>query len=148
VRTRVNPIASFSLVEVTIALGVGAFCLIAIFGLLPVGIQQNRDSFSQTAGTTILRNVIADMRATPNASSTSAQYHVTFGSQKTLFFDASGRATASIGPDSRYKLNISFPSSTGAFAPTYSHLTLSWPANANPSAASGSVEMFAAFDRH
>src|SRR5262249_31991684 len=132
----------------TVALGIGAFCLIAILGLLPVGVQQNRDSFSQTAGTTILRNVIADMRAAPNASSTSTQYQITFGNPKTLFFDGSGRISTSVGPDSRYQLNISFPSNTGTFAPTYAFLTLSWPANANPSSASGSVEMFAAFDRH
>ena len=146
--SRVNRIASFSLVEVTVALGVGAFCLIAILGLLPVGVQQNRDSSSQTAATTIIRNVIADMRATPKTSNTSAQYQIAFGNSRTLFFDGSGHASTSTGPDSRYQLNISFPTNNGTFAATYAHLTLSWPADANPSAASGSVEMFAAFDRH
>ena len=147
-RKRLSPIRSFSLVEVTVALGVGAFCLIAIFGLLPIGVQQNQASFSQTMGTTIMRNVIADLWATPNASSTSAQYQITFGTSKTLFFDDSGRANTSSGPNSRYQLNVSFPSNSGTFAATYAHLTLSWPANANPGDARGSVEMFAAFDRH
>ena len=39
---------AFSLVEVTLALGVAAFCLIAVFGLMPVGVQTNRNATSQT----------------------------------------------------------------------------------------------------
>jgi len=141
--------ASFSLVEITVALGIGAFCLIAILGLLPIGVQSNRDSSSQTAATTIMRNVIADMRATPNGSTTSAQYQVTFGTAKTMYFDGTGHFGTSVAPDSRYQLNITFPNSGGGtFAPTYAALILSWPANASPNVASGSVEMFAAFDRH
>src|SRR5882724_1379565 len=33
--------AAFSLIEVVLALGVAAFCLIAVLGLLPVGVQTN-----------------------------------------------------------------------------------------------------------
>ena len=39
---------AFSLVEVTLALGIAAFCLIAVFGLMPVGVQTNRNAISQT----------------------------------------------------------------------------------------------------
>ena len=55
---------AFSLVEVTLALGIAAFCLIAVFGLIPVGVQTNRNATSQTAATNIIASVIADMRAT------------------------------------------------------------------------------------
>ena len=72
----------FSLVEVTLALGVAAFCLIAVFGLIPVGVQTNRNATSQTAATNIIASVIADMRAT--TFSISPQYGITFGSAKTL----------------------------------------------------------------
>ncbi|HEV2841922.1 MAG TPA: hypothetical protein VGW39_11395 [Chthoniobacterales bacterium] len=34
-------LCGFSLVEVTLALGVASVCLIAIFGLLPVGLRTN-----------------------------------------------------------------------------------------------------------
>ena len=47
-------IAAFSLVEVTLALGIAAFCLIAVFGLMPVGVQTNRNATSQTAATNII----------------------------------------------------------------------------------------------
>ena len=39
----------FSLVEVTLALGVASVCLIAIFGLLPVGLRTNQDAIQQVA---------------------------------------------------------------------------------------------------
>ena len=55
--------AAFSLVEVTLALGVAAFCMIAVFGLLPVGVQTNQRATSQTSATSIMANVIADLRA-------------------------------------------------------------------------------------
>ena len=33
---------AFTLIEVTLALGITAFCLLAIFGLLPVGLRSNQ----------------------------------------------------------------------------------------------------------
>ena len=69
--------SAFSLVELTLALGIAAFCLIAVFGLMPVGVQTNRNATSQTAATNIIASVIADMRATP--ATTSAQYGIQFG---------------------------------------------------------------------
>ena len=50
---------AFSLVEVTLALGVAAFCLIAVFGLLLVGVQTNQRATSQTAAGSIMANVTA-----------------------------------------------------------------------------------------
>jgi uncharacterized protein (TIGR02598 family) len=41
-----NYLSDFSLVEVTLALGIAAFCLIALFGLMPVGVQTNRNTTS------------------------------------------------------------------------------------------------------
>ena len=89
----------FSLVEVTLALGIAAFCLIAVFGLIPVGVQTNRNATSQTAATNIIASVIADMRAT--TSSISPQYGITFGSSKTLYFDGAGQFATSLGTNSR-----------------------------------------------
>ena len=62
--------SAFSLVEVTLALGVAAFCLIAVFGLMPVGVQTNRNATSQMAATNIIAAVVADLRATPTTNST------------------------------------------------------------------------------
>ena len=135
---------AFSLVEVTLAIGIAAFCLIAAFGLIPVGVQTNRNATSQTATTNIIASLIADMRAT--TASTSPQYGITFGTSKTLYFDGVGQFTTSLDANSRYQVSISFPSSPPSLS--YADVKITWPAAATPANASGSVEMFAAFDRN
>ena len=136
--------SAFSLVELTLALGIAAFCLIAVFGLMPVGVQTNRNATSQTAATNIIASVIADMRAT--TSSTSPQYGITFGTATTLYFDGAGQFTTSLGANSRYRVSVTFPSSPSGLS--YADVKVTWPAAAAPANASGSVEMFAAFDRN
>jgi uncharacterized protein (TIGR02598 family) len=138
--------AAFSLVEVTLALGVGAFCLIAVFGLVPVGVQTNRNATSQTAATNIMAAVVSDLRATPTASTTSSQFAITFGTAKTLYFDGAGQFTTTLGANSRYQLNITFPASPTGLR--YADVKVTWPAPATAANASGSSEMFAAFDRN
>ena len=153
--------SAFSLVEVTLALGVAAFCLIAVFGLLPVGVQTNRNATSQTAATSLLASVIADLRATPKppAVNTSSQYKIVFGTSKTLYCDGLGRCSIDLNgstkPDGSawspnlstcYQLNITFPWNSGlAYG---ADLNVTWPAAATLANASGSTEMFAAFDRN
>ena len=137
-------VAAFSLVELTLALGIAAFCLIAVLGLIPIAVQTNRNATSQTAGTGIIASVISDMRAT--TSSTSPQYGITFGAAKTLYFDSAGQFTTSLGANSRYRVSVTFPSSPSGLS--YADVNITWPAAATAANASGSVEMFAAFDRN
>jgi type II secretory pathway pseudopilin PulG len=160
--------SAFSLVEVTLALGIAAFCLIAVFGLMPVGVQTNRNATSQTATTSILSSVVSDIRTTARAtagSAPSALYRIiipargSIGNPQTRYFDGEGRCSTdlagSVRPDgsswlppiqTRYQLNITFP--LGATGVTYTNLKVIWPAAATPTNASGSVGMFAAFDRN
>jgi uncharacterized protein (TIGR02598 family) len=142
---------AFSLVEVTLALGIAAFCLIAVFGLMPVGLQTNRNATSQTAATNIIAAVVADLRATPKNSSTSSQFNITFGTNPPpIYFDGQGQAASSLVPTSptpfqpRYQLNITW---TGSAALRYADVKVTWPAAATPTNATGSVETFTAFDR-
>jgi uncharacterized protein (TIGR02598 family) len=149
---RLHYSAGFSLVEVTLALGVAAFCLITLFGLLPVGVKTNQNSTSQTAAAAVLSSVVADLRATPKTSLTSRQYGITIGTPKVLYFDGEGRAVtpADPNPNPRYRLTVTFPANPpGTFAPTFVTLKVSWPALVDPatSAAVDFVEIFAAFDR-
>jgi uncharacterized protein (TIGR02598 family) len=139
---------AFSLIEVTLAVGVAAFCLIAVFGLMPVGVQANRNATCQTTATNIIAAVIADLRATPTTSTTSSQFAVTFGTNpQPLYFDSAGQFTTLLGGNSRYQLNITWNASAPAGL-NYADLKLTWPAAATPSNASGAAEMFAAFDRN
>src|SRR5881392_3466795 len=88
---------AFSLVEVTLALGIAAFCLIAVFGLVPVAVVTNRNATSQTAAANIMAAVVADLRAIPTTTSTSAQFGIVFGTAKTLYFDSTGQFATSLG---------------------------------------------------
>src|SRR5438876_5057842 len=93
--------SGFSLVELTLALGIAAFCLIAVFGLMPVGVQTNRNATSQTAATNIMAAVVADLRATPTFNTSSTDFGIIFGTNETLYFDGTGQFATSLGANSR-----------------------------------------------
>src|SRR5438105_9667881 len=84
---------AFSLVEVTLALGIAAFCLIAVFGLMPVGVQTNRNATSQTAATSLMAAVVSDLRATPKANATSTQFALVLGTNATRYFDSQSQCS-------------------------------------------------------
>jgi hypothetical protein len=89
---RTHSTASFSLVEVTLALGVAGFCLIAILGLLPAGLNTNQNSTRQTTANGILSSIVADLRATPVTSTTSNLFGIPMnnGRSTTLCCDGNG----------------------------------------------------------
>jgi len=158
-------VAAFSLVEVTLALGIAAFCLIAVMGIIPVGVQTNRNATSQTAATNVIAAVVADLRATPRSNNTSLQFAIPFGANTTRYFDSQAQCacdnaglqkpntltrtcslTWSPPLELRYRLDI-----TWRTAPTglrYADVKVWWPAAATAANASGSTQMFAAFDRN
>src|SRR5437773_3977460 len=147
------PTAGFSLVEVTLALGIAAFCLLTVFALIPVAALTNRNATSQTAATNIMAAVVADLRATPKPNTTSTQFSMTYGtnrcadgcSQPPLYFDSAGQFTMFLGPNSRYQLNVTWYGSIGL---RYADLKVTWPAAATAANAAGSTEMFVAIDRN
>jgi uncharacterized protein (TIGR02598 family) len=154
----------FSLVEVTVALGIAAFCLIAVFGLVPVGVQTSRNATSQTRATNIIATVAADLRATPQTTppgnaTTSPQYQIAIPANPVtsatsispLFFADTGTFATTMQADSRYRLSITFsPNGPATHTPTYVDIKVTWPAAVDPATVTpaGSVEMFAALDRN
>ena len=142
---------AFSLVELTLALGIAAFCLIAVFGLVPVGVQTNRNATSQTAATNILSSVVSDIRASPPGQGASAKYHINRAklSVATLYFDGQGQSTIVRGANSRYRLYVKLANNPfGPVYPNYAWLKVTWPAAVDPLSTtitpSGSVETVAA----
>ena len=165
--------SAFSLIELTLALGIAAFCLIAVFGMLPVAALTNRNATSQTAATNIMAAVIADLRATPRTNSTSLQFAIPFGSSTatTRYFDSQAQcscdpaglrkpnlltrtclSTWSPALQLRYQLNVTWstsnPTGSCSTAVPCADLKVTWPAAATPANAIGSTEMFVAFDRN
>jgi hypothetical protein len=156
-------VAAFSLVELTLALGIAGFCLIAVFGLMPMGVQTNRNATSQTRATNIMAAVVADLRATPKTAGTwtgtSPQFCIALGTPANLYFDTEGRCSSDLAGSTspcgvswvpslqtRYRVGVTFPSAGNL---TYADLKVSWPAPVDPATTtpSGSVEIFAALDR-
>lgn len=148
---------AFSLVEVTLALGVAAVSLLAIFALLPVGVKTNQVAIEQSTSTDVLSGVAADLRATPRGSTaTSPRFRVPIpanpvgaNTTTTLYFTSEGEFAITPAPASRYRVSITFfPNGAGARAATFAHLTATWPAAAAPANAEGAAELFVALDRN
>lgn len=143
--------AGFSLVEVTLALGVAGFCLITLFGLLPLGLQTNQNALSQTGAASVLSSVVTDLRASPGTSPRSLQYDITFGTETLFYVDDQGQSVGPNNPNARYRVAITFPaSSPGEFALTWAHIKVTWPAFVDPDTTppGSCLETFAVVDRN
>jgi uncharacterized protein (TIGR02598 family) len=138
----------FSLVEITLALGLMAICFLAVLGLLPIASGSNRAAAAEGAAASIAAAVVADLRATPKTATTSPQFGVPLGASTTLYFDAEGRYSPDLEPTSQYRVTITSPGNpAGAKAASFAHIKISWPAAATLSNAAGTAAVFGAFNR-
>jgi type II secretory pathway pseudopilin PulG len=62
---------AFSLVEVTIAIGIFAFVIVGVMGLLPAGMRMRADAAADTRGVLISQELFAAVRAAPSLSNVS-----------------------------------------------------------------------------
>jgi len=166
-RRNLRRATGFTLIEVSIALAVASFSLVAIFGLLPVGINSDKASVEQTNVTNILNAVMADLRSTPNpapvgAAGTSPVFGIPIPAAtatapagtgasnptKKLYIAEDGQPLTS-ATGARYQLNVWMtPAATGTRIATTGRLLVTWPAPAAPADALGSMEAFVALDRN
>ena len=168
-----NSSPAFSLVEVALALAITAFCLVAIFGLIPVGLTSNQTSTEQTAAANISRAIVADLRASTTGA-TSSIFGINLpasggnnttgagGPSNVLFFTEDGgpiigNSAIVSGTTARYRAAIGFappPATANLKAVTSVRLLISWPAladqntNSWPKNASGTYEIVTALDRN
>ena len=166
--------AGFSLVEVTLALGVAAVSLLAIFALLPVGLKTNQIAIEQRTSADLLSAVMADLRATPvtnprGGATASPRFAIGIPANPvssvttvTLFFNTAGQCSTDLEgttkPDgsswypplhTRYRATIRFvPNDAGARTATFVDLKATWPAAAAVGHTTGAAEMFLALDRN
>ena len=156
--------AGFSLVEVVLSLGIVVFCLTALTGLLIVGISGNKASGSETAATTILAGVVADLRTTSTSLTTSPLYSITIpavpmaasGTTTSLYVTADGAKVSSGLTSSTYLVTVTFlspggytvASSARTCSATLATISVSWPAGVPATSATGSVKTFIALDRN
>lgn len=98
-------LAGFSLVEVTLALGLTTFCLLAVVGLLPVGLTTLRQATEQSIESQIVQQINSELLLHP-FSQLSSGY-----AAKTFYFDEEGKPS-SIEGRTRYKVQTSLGSAT------------------------------------
>jgi len=158
--------AAFSLVEIVIALGVAAFCLIAVMGMLPIGLKTQQASIKQTTANSIISQVLSKLRAATRVppgqeDRTDSKWllhpHTGGGpwdpTPDTLFFTNEGNSVGSaLTTDSIYRATINYYAPPDpAYTTSLANITVSWPPQFDPtnptSALAGKVETFVAINR-
>lgn len=112
-----NAPSGFSLVEVTLAIGIISFSLLTVLGLMPVGLTTLRQATEQTIESQIVQKIGSEVQLT-SYSKLAANF-----SGKTFYYsdqgDYLGSSPASVPADTRYRAvatlsNSVFPGSTNA----------------------------------
>lgn len=138
---------AFSLVEVTIALGLAGFCLVALMGLIPAGLHNASTATEQTAAVSLLGDVVADLRGTPDTATTSPRYQISIpasgiATTSTYFSDDGQTNTRS---QSRYAVESTLTPQPNDLV--NARIRIYWPAMATSTNAKGSVESVTVLDR-
>src|SRR5438034_6163101 len=147
--------AGFSLVEVTLALGVAALCLIAMLGLMPTSLKTQQNSVRQTTANQIISQINAVLRADvalppgqankvcpdppdPNYPCNWGALHghwLLQATPDTMYFTNDGLPTGNVNadppPDAVFRAKITYrfpPSDTTSLA----DIAVSWPAAVDP----------------
>ena len=155
---------AFSLVELTLAIGVAAFCLLAVMGLLPAALKTQHASIQQTTASEVLSEFAADLRASVryppglddklDCQRRNIRSHwCRVGRPDTIYFTNEGWQTGGLTPgstpsDAVFRLTLTYlmpPTETTSLA----NITVTWPATVDPSNGTpeGSVQTFIAINR-
>jgi uncharacterized protein (TIGR02598 family) len=151
----------FSLIEVVLALGVAAFCLLAILGLLSTGLGSNQSAIEQTEAASIARSIAGDLRGIPPGTNTNPQsqygFYIPLAGQtvpaatnpNTVFFaeglvPVAGSTTSPSNPAQSisivspsvaplFRADVTFaPPPSGQRTATMARILVTWPALTNP----------------
>jgi type II secretory pathway pseudopilin PulG len=155
-RPTARQISGFSLVEVTLALGVAAISLLALLALLPVASKTQQTSMQQTTANQIISQITSVLRADvslppgqankvcgdppdPNTPCNWSALHghwLQLAAPDTMYFTNEGRQTGNLGGDPpqdavfRVKITYRFPPSDTT---SLADIAVSWPAAIDPS---------------
>jgi type II secretory pathway pseudopilin PulG len=148
-------IAGFSLVEVTLALGVAAICLVTMLGLLPASLKTQQSGIQQTRANQIVSQINSVLRADislppgqankvcpdppdPNEPCNWGDLHghwLQVAAPDTMYFTNEGRQTGNLNgsppADAVFRAKITYrfpPSETTSLA----DIAVSWPAAVDP----------------
>jgi type II secretory pathway pseudopilin PulG len=89
-KSEIGNLRAFSLVEVTLALGIVSFALIAVLGLLPVGLKTVKNANEQAGAANVLNAIADGLRRA--ASTNSVDFSNSFAGQVIQYSIAGGTA--------------------------------------------------------
>lgn len=132
-RTQASKCRGFSLVEVTLALGLVTFCLIAIFSLLPVGLNSAKSSAEEAGAAALIAQIASEIRSA--STNTAGQFVTTgpapltwnYGSSVVLTNRLSLSGTPG-GMMERYASRVEIIAPTNALSSGTALISLAWPA--------------------
>ena len=154
----------FSLVEVTLALGITGFCLLAVLGLLPSGTKVSRDAAQSTKANLVAAQVMNFLRSDVQLPPGQANKVCGDGTQNCSWAKLHGHWSAVATPDTLYFTNevkqtgsaVTGPGAVPADAafvanmkyiapPTVTtsvcRITVAWPAAGAPVLADGDLDL-------
>lgn len=162
-------VSAFSLVEVSMALGVAAFCLTSLFGLLPVGMTSNQSCTEQTTAANVATSIVADLQAAASTSALSPRFQfklpspsdsgqstiqTTYLRQDGTPSDGKAVGDAPVRGESRQRVTVTFSNQADQKSVTSVRILITWPALADnnpllqPTKFSGSYETVTLLDRN
>jgi type II secretory pathway pseudopilin PulG len=149
--------ASFSLVEVTLALGVAAICLIAMLGLMPTSLKTQQNSVRQTTANQIISQIYSVLRSDvrlppgqankvcpdppdPNVPCNWSALHghwLTVGQPPdTMYFTNEGTQTGNVNgnppADAVFRAKITYIPIPPTGSTSVANVVVSWPAPVDP----------------
>ncbi len=125
------------------ALGLISFCLVALMGLMPVGIEAVRDASRQAEAVRLLKHLATGIQGA--APDDDGQYRIAgFGALGDMvwradgsshpprkgFLDASGMPAAESDADYSYRLTLTAPNESDPASCGYARISIAWPAGA------------------
>jgi uncharacterized protein (TIGR02598 family) len=128
-------------------MGVAAFCLVAMLGLIPTGVKSVKSTTDQTGATTILNEVVTDLRSTSLGSNSSPALGIALpaagvtnstNSTNMIFSESGATITNKTSLDGRYLVAITMSNSSAYF--TTALIQVQWPPTAAATNAQGKVE--------
>ena len=123
---------AFSLIEVVIALGIFAFCIVGIVGLLPIASNAVKSVSQESNANNIAESIAGFWQVAPLGSSTTGgnftMGNFTVGNgTDTFYYDNNGAQVLTLA-ESSLKLNYDAQGLSGSFTV---NLTFTWPPNAS-----------------
>lgn len=146
----------FSLVEVVLALGIAATALVVLIGLLPVGLQSNRESREESLAINAIHAMVADLKTSPRGSNSVAfdlpaipvMGVVSSNSVERFLRDDLSLASSANEPGARFAVRATRQASPADdWSPIVYHFRVFWPAPAMNGGSARSSESIVSFPR-